>query len=418
MTARRSPLALLATLAALYFAQGLPLGLLSKALPALARDAGLPLPLIGLLALPALPWALKFAWAPWVDRAGRGRPHHRVRWISACQLMAVVLLCLLAFFSPQWLFSSGFPVLLLAIFLLNLVFATHDIASDGLATRWLTPALRGPGNSIQFGGYKLGWMLGGAAFLYLVDAFGWRLSMALLALSLLLLLLPVQRFPEPPSTVAVAATDRLGWRGWLRQFAGFLRRPGLGRWLLVLLGYKVGDSFGSRMIQPYLVDAGWSLADIGALGLVASVTGLAGAAVAGLLMLQVPRRGALAGFALLQALAFMGWAVLPPSAPASTIYVVACFEQFADAMATVALFTLMMDLCRDQHEGTDYTLQASTLLMSSGLFSLVSGLAASMSGYSLHFALSAALSLLVILPVLSLPAWIVHDKRPRHGSPA
>lgn len=418
MTVRAPRFGLLATLAALYFAQGLPLGLLSKALPALARDAGLPLALIGLLALPALPWAMKFAWAPWVDRLGQGQPGHRLRWISSCQLLAVALLCVLAFLSPAWLFGSGFAVLLLAIFVLNLLFATHDVASDGLATRALTPALRGPGNSIQFGGYKLGWMLGGAAFLYLVDALGWQLSLASLALCLLVLLLPVQRFPEPAAPAPAADRPRMGWRGWVSQFAGFLGRPGLGRWLLVLLGYKVGDSFGSRMIQPYLVDAGWSLADIGALGLAASVCGLAGAAVAGLLMLQLPRRWALAGFALLQALAFLGWALLPTAAAPALVYLVACFEQFADAMATVALFTLMMDLCRDRHEGTDYTLQASTLLMSSGLFSLVSGLAASLSGYSIHFALSAALSLLVILPILSLPAWIVHDKRPRHGSPA
>lgn len=411
MMGRYPQAGLLATLAALYFAQGLPLGLLSKALPALARDAGLPLPLIGLLALPALPWALKFAWAPWVDRIGRGQRGHRLRWISSCQLLAVSMLVLLSFLSPEWLFGAGFLALLLAIFLLNLLFATHDIASDGLATRCLTASLRGPGNSIQFGGYKLGWMLGGAAFLYLVDGLGWQLSLALLALSLLLLLLPVQRFPEPPYQGREEPGVRLGWRGWLRQFAGFLARPGVSRWVLVLVGYKVGDSFGSRMIQPYLVDAGWTLADIGTLGLVASLCGLAGAGVAGLLMLQLPRRAALAGFALLQALAFLGWALLPAAAPQAMVYLVACFEQFADAMATVALFTLMMDLCRDQHEGSDYTLQASTLLMSSGLFSLVSGVAASLSGYSLHFALSAALSLLVILPVLSLPAWIVHDKR-------
>jgi hypothetical protein len=49
-----------------------------------------------------------------------------------------------------------FLLLLGLLFLLNLCFATHDIASDGLAVRLLPVALRGIGNSLQTGGYKVG----------------------------------------------------------------------------------------------------------------------------------------------------------------------------------------------------------------------------------------------------------------------
>ena len=48
----------------LYFAQGLPSGLLGKALPPLLRDQGVSLSAIGFTALLALPWTLKFLWAP------------------------------------------------------------------------------------------------------------------------------------------------------------------------------------------------------------------------------------------------------------------------------------------------------------------------------------------------------------------
>ncbi len=72
--ARRPALpVLLGTLAVLYFLQGLPAGLLAKAVPSLARESGLSREWIGLLGLAAAPWALKFLWAPWVDRLGRGR---------------------------------------------------------------------------------------------------------------------------------------------------------------------------------------------------------------------------------------------------------------------------------------------------------------------------------------------------------
>ena len=156
---------LLGVLALFYFAQGLPSGLMAKALPALARDAGMPLPHIGLLSLAALPWALKFIWAPWVDRLGAGRANHRKRWVVACQAAAALVVLGIAFVDPAALFTTHFMVLIFLIGLLNLACATQDIAADGLAVRMLTPGLRGPGNSIQVTGYKVGLMLGGGALL-------------------------------------------------------------------------------------------------------------------------------------------------------------------------------------------------------------------------------------------------------------
>ena len=63
----------LGLLLCLYFAQGLPSGLIAHALPALLRDAGVSLSVIGLTGLIAAPWMLKFLWAPFVDRYGSRR---------------------------------------------------------------------------------------------------------------------------------------------------------------------------------------------------------------------------------------------------------------------------------------------------------------------------------------------------------
>ena len=46
-------------------------------------------------------------------------------------------------------------------------------------------------------------------------------------------------------------------------------------------------------------------------------------------------------------------------------------------MATAALFTCMMDWCRPGHSGSDYTVQASTVVIASGI-------AASLSGVTAH----------------------------------
>src|SRR5512139_741681 len=57
----------LAALAFLYFAQGLPFGFFSHAVPTLLNREHPP-EIVGLSSLLAIPWGLKFLWAPFVDR--------------------------------------------------------------------------------------------------------------------------------------------------------------------------------------------------------------------------------------------------------------------------------------------------------------------------------------------------------------
>ena len=61
-------------------------------------------------------------------------------------------------------------------------------------------------------------------------------------------------------------------------------------------------------------------------------------------------------------------------------------------MATVALFTLMMDASEQAHAGTDYTLQASTVVIATGLASMAGGVIGDALGFGAMFALSALLS--------------------------
>lgn len=393
MTARPG-LGLYATLGALYFAQALPVSMLVKAMPALARDAGLPTEWIGFLALPAIPWALKFIWAPWVDRWGAGRPDHRKRWIQGCLIAVMAVVFVVSLFPQKWLLGPGFVLLLGLLFLLNLFSATQDIATDGLATRMLPPALRGLGNSIQVNGYKIGMMVGSSALLILVGWWGWKTTLGLVIVGMMLVLVQVTRFDEPAEPPR--EREQASFRWWLRELSRFWRRPGMGLWLFLLLFYKVGDGFGTRMINPFLVDQGWSLVEIGTLDLVISFAGLAGAAMAGLLMIRMAHRTALFCFAVLQALAFAGWALLAHYEAMAWVWPVALFEQFTDGLSTVAFFTLIMDYCREGHEGSDYSMQASVRLFAVGLFTLGSGFSAAWLGYDGHFLLAALLVGMII----------------------
>ena len=62
-------------------------------------------------------------------------------------------------------------------------------------------------------------------------------------------------------------------------------------------------------------------------------------------------------------------------------------------MATVALFTLMMDASDPEHAGTDYTLLACAVVVAMGLASFTGAVIGDAAGYAASFAVGFGLSL-------------------------
>ena len=118
----------------LYFAQGLPVGFMTHALPVILRAQGVSLTHIGGFGLLMAPWAIKVLWAPWVDKFGSSGFGHYRSWIIPTQILTISILILLSFIPIE---SLNHPTYLLAFFitllLMNTVGATQDIATDGLA---------------------------------------------------------------------------------------------------------------------------------------------------------------------------------------------------------------------------------------------------------------------------------------------
>ena len=380
-------------LGSLYFSQGLPFGFFAQALPVLLRRQGFSLGEIGLSSLLALPWALKFLWAPVVDGVWARGFGRRRSWIVPLQLASVGILATLAASSILETKSALFGVVLL----LNLVAATQDVATDGLAVDLLGAAERGLANGLQVAGYRVGMIAGGGLILALYDQLGEAGSFLSMAALTAVATVPVLVLREPSRTPD----------GRAPAMVHFLRRPGAARILLLVIAYKAGDAFASGMLRPFLADAGLGLTDLGwLLGTAGFVAGLLGALCGGALVYPLGRRRALVAFGLLQAATISGYAYLAAGTPArEALYAACAAEFFAGGMATAALFTCMMDWCSRETGATDYSVQASAVVVATGAASALSGFSAQAAGYAGHFALATALSLAAVLAVLRwLPA--------------
>jgi len=368
-------------LGALYFSQGLPFGFFTQGLPVILRHKGYSLGAIGLSGLLAAPWALKWLWAPFVDRTYWPRFGRRKSWIVPLQLLTIALLLALSLSSAAG--SVGW--LLAAFVFLNLLAATQDIATDGLAVELLSRGERGLANGLQVAGYRLGMVVGGGALLILHERLGDDGTFAAMAALTALATLPVLRAHEP--SLAPEPTAKPSVAHWLR-------RPGSLRILGLLVAYKLGDAFATSMLRPFLADLGLSLADIGwLLGTVGFVAGLAGAMAGGALVNRLGRKQALIGFGFLQALTVASYAYLAfAKLRGVALYALCGAEHFAGGMATAALFTCMMDWSSEHSGGSDLAVQASAVVIATGAASAVAGFSAQSLGYVGHFGLATALA--------------------------
>ncbi|WP_238420145.1 MFS transporter [Gordonia sp. 'Campus'] len=376
----------LVLLTVLYFAQGLPYGFFSQAIPVILREEGYSLTQISVYGLLFAPWGLKFLWAPYVDAYGTRR-----RWLLTLQLssaaVALVLACLDLSGTLVWL--------LVGIAVINLLSATQDIATDGLAVSMLEPRQRGLGNGIQVGAYRIGIIAGGGGLLWLFSLAGWRalfvvMSVLLFAVTAGVWFLAREARPAPADVSSKPVAPGLLLTGWVAR----LRRPGVLVFILVVGAFKFGNSMASALVGPFMSDIGLTLGQIALIeGALSSVGALGGAALGGWLAYTYGRRHALLVGGVTQTLSLGLYLVASLGVGGFWLVVTASLaEHILGGAATVAVFTLMMDACQKDHEGSDYTLFACAVVGVQGAAGFAAGVVGDLFGFPAVFATGLVLS--------------------------
>lgn len=380
-------------LASLYIAQGLPYGFFTQALPSLLREQGISLQTIGLGSLLALPWALKWLYAPLVDK----QQNHR-RWIILTNIVSILTCLLLASFDLKQLVHERLWLLYFGFFMLNLTAATQDIATDAIAVLQLEESERGFGNGVQVAGYRVGMILSGGLLLSWFGMLGWGSSVLILAALLLLATLPILFIKPVLPTKDEVRGEHFGGKSafWL------LLNPANRVWIVALCLYKFGEALAIPMLRPMLVDQGRTLEELAYLiGTVGFATGLLGSITGGIAINRLGHRLPLRLFLLLNAVSLLAYAWIATTKASYGMLQIACgIEHFTGGMATVALFTEMMYHCRPHHEATDYTLQSCLVVLVNIIAASVSGFLAHALGYTTLFLLCAGLTLAVLPLVL------------------
>lgn len=399
-------------LAVLYFVQGMPFGFQVGALPIFLHEQGVDLQFIGFSTALAIPWALKFCWAPVVEAWG-GHAGARKRWIIPIQiLMAALLVAAATLNLPDQL-----GTLMALLLMLNALAATQDVAVDGMAIDLLANEELGLGNAAQVVGFKAGMTVAGGVLVWLTARIDWSGAFLCMAAAVVAVALALVGIEEPSESAAGPTGDRPRIWDVVSTVKAEMVKPGAGLIVAVIGSYKMGESIIDVMFKPFLMDNGITAADLGLwLGTWGMGASIGGSLLGGVLAMR---------FRLMPLLLAAGFIRLVPQAlqccmalgvievgPTSVV-LVALAEHFAGGALTTVMFACMMGWVNRAAGATHFTLLACVEVWGKSLAAFVSGVLASHLGYTGAFGLGFALGIVFLGLVVAIPASSEPTRVPR-----
>lgn len=393
----------------LYWAQGLPVGFMTHALPVILRAQGVSLAHIGGFGVLMLPWSIKIFWAPWVDRHTISRLGHYRSWILPTQILTVAVLCILSFFPIQALDQPLYLfIFFIALLFMNLTGATQDIATDALAVNLLQHDQQHWGNTFQMVGSRLGFIVGGGAVLWCLDWLSWQPTFLLLAALVFVNTLPVLLFKEPVhSSHSTNEPSQLNLVTKIKAYLSyFSQNKELRSWLMVLITFKVADGLAGPLLKPLMVDMGLSFTQIGVyITMLGAVAALVGAFIAGWVLKHFSRPTTLISFSILKIMSLGAYVYLAYAYEqkikinAWLIYTINALEDAFAAMLLVVMLTLVMHYSRKNYAGTDFTFQVSVMATVSGGLYTLSGVIGDVLGYFHYLIAIVTIAVLFLIPI-------------------
>lgn len=390
--------------AILYFAEGLPFGLLFEAFSVFFRTHGVSLEAIGLISLAGLPWTLKFLWAPAVDLWGKRRT-----WIVSCQVLLALDISLLLFTDPAEIGGLSWGLLIaLAVFS-----ATQDIAIDAYTIELLDEDEIGPANGIRVSTYRVALIFAGGVFVALAGFIGWpaafgSAAVLLAASALLTSQAPNVMQPRPPVAHWTAELERV----FIGPFRGFWQRPGVLSVMLFILTFKLGDMALGPMVRPFWVDRNFTPLQIGAVpGTIGVVTTILGALLGGKLTKSWGLFRALWALGAAQAASNLMYAAAAalPSSPL-LMYTASVVESFCGGLGTAPFLAFLMHVCEKTQAATQYALLSALFGLTRSVSGAFSGVLTQSFGYAAYFTATFFLAWPAFLLLPWVRKWIREEK--------
>lgn len=390
------------------FSSGLPLALVYSTLSVWLTEVEVSKTAIGLFALTGAAYTFKFLWSPLVDHMpipfftkylGKRRG-----WMVASQLLLMLSLVCLGMTHPD----KALHLTALWAVIVAFMSATQDIVIDAYRVEILKREQQGAGAATIVFGYRIGMVVSGAGALFIATYLSWFTTYVIMASLILVGIVTVLITGEPfKENKEKDKNELLGLsraKSWLKgavldPFIDFMRND---KWWLIIafiILYKFGDAFAGVMTNPFLVETGFSKAEIASVvklfGLAATIIG---AFIGGVLVSKYGMIKSLLICGILQMLSnFMFVAQAHIGHNIEFLAATIAIENLSGGMGTTAFVAYISSLCNKEYTATQYALMSSLAAFARTFFSASSGWFVDHIGWSNFFLLSTAIAIPGIL---------------------
>jgi MFS transporter, PAT family, beta-lactamase induction signal transducer AmpG len=394
------------------FTSGMPLALTGSTLSAWLVTESIDLQTIGLYSLVGLPYALKFFWAPLMDRYVPTFLGRRRGWMIVTQMALIVSICTMGFFNP-----ASMPVLIAAIAVAVAFFsASQDIVLDAYRTEYLKPEERGAGSGMWIMGYRIAILVSGAAALVLSDHISWKAVYAIMGAIMFIGCIATLIAPEPlqfnPGSEKIIHPQSLR-EAVVGPLVEFFERPGSLEILLFIILYKIGDVAASQMTTPYILQhIGFSRTELGTIykifGMAATIMGTL---VGGAIMTKWSMKLSLFVFGILQGISILIFIILEfTGRQIWALALVVGTENFCGGMGTAAYTALLMGLCNKNFTATQYALLSSLMAVSRYVTGAPTGYLVDAVGWLMFFVICTVMAVPGLLLLSRYDRWSIDMK--------
>lgn len=385
----------------LSFASGLPFNLTNFSLQAWLASEGLSIKTIGLFSLAALPYNVKFLWAPLLDRYLPPILGRRRGWILIYQACLAVCIGVMGFSSP-----TKAPYVLAGIaVLVAFLSASQDIVIDAYRVDVIPPSERALAAAAAAFGYRTAAMLAGTVLVLVAATVGWRIAFLFVACLMAVTMAATIRAPEPvvpghpPRTLADAVWHPL---------RALMSQQGMWGFLVLILLYKVGDALALSLYSTFMIQGvGFSLEELSIAGkLNMTVSTMVGVAFGGWVYLRWGTFRSLLIFGIGQALTNLLYVWLALAGKKVWLLALAtCLDTMIGGMGQAAFVAFLVSLCSADFSATQYALLSALAVLPRNVTGAIAGALVPMIGWA-HFFMVTCLSAvpgLVMLIVLRGP---------------
>ena len=383
------------------FSAGLPLLLILGTLSFWLREAGIDRSTIGYLTWVGLIYALKWVWAPLVDRLpiplltklfGRRRS-----WLLFAQTLIILGLLGMSSVDPQ----LSLNVVVWCALLVAFGSATQDIALDAFRIESAQSDYQAALAATYQTGYRLALIWSGAGVLWLAaraetasgsyDPGAWQFAYVCMAASIGVGVITTLLSKEPARVELPKARNAKAWlhQTLIEPFAEFIVRY---RWHAILIlsliaVYRISDVVMGIMANPFYVDMGYTKDEVAAVSKVFGVVmTLVGAFIGGVLTLRFGVLRILFLGAVLSAVSnlLFAWLANQGHDLHGLVWVISA-DNLSSGIASAAFIAFLSALTNIRYSATQYALFSSMMLLLPKWLAGFSGVFVDSFGYPAFF---------------------------------